>query len=668
MNAELKFFTEHPIFTIKYISKYYPFTYTELKKYQGFLNWQAVSSNENIKFTDKLLNDFKKRWWFYELLQNPKVKWDLKRIRNFEKNIFINTDDIFFGYNNIDEFDYEDGSIPIPERDISYRLATKKEFPWNLSLLQKNVTKIDWIQLSSNPEIKWSIEIIKKLKSKFDYELMSLKWRYWNYNTLKYFNDQYPKLINWSDLSKNESMNWTTRILDSFSHLLDFKSLSFNKKLPWDTTLIEKYEDLWDWDKLSENESINWTKELLIKYKNRLDKNFFMIQSIVLDTSLLKKYKNEVDWIALSANRKLEWSFSLVRSFEEFWDWTYLSRNSSIYWTEEMLFSYKDKIDWGYILDYGNFKLTNNGLNKLTVYLFPDRDFIETHILNCKKLPWTINLIEQVEKYMILYNPWFDNKLEEFGKELGFRNRFINLDLNKLKELCITNDSLKPFEKSSEFIYDDIISGNFYLARKRIEKLISKIENNATDAIKEVAGILRQLIYYIRLLQEYYSEWKKLKLPMDFNMLNSEERSTYCKDNSLNQREIELDFIENNKDLFKDLFSITLITSREDHLSDEYILDFKKWKNNFQRFITKSSLYQLLASLNSEAHQLGLLNSEKQFETDQKAWYNNYGKYDDDSDQPSINFEKRELADLLGYDETDVDDISIDDIKNRTGH
>ncbi len=87
MKAKLIFFIKHPSLTLKYISKYYPFTYSELNKYKNLLNWQAVSSNEQINFTDNIIRKFHRKWWNYELIQNPKVIWNSSLIKTFEKQI-----------------------------------------------------------------------------------------------------------------------------------------------------------------------------------------------------------------------------------------------------------------------------------------------------------------------------------------------------------------------------------------------------------------------------------------------------------------------------------------------------------------------------------------------------------------------------------------------------
>lgn len=48
------------------------------------------------------------------------------------------------------------------------------------------------------------------------------------------------------------------------------KSLSKNESFEWTSELIEKYDDKWDWNELSKNTSAPWTLKLINKYADKL--------------------------------------------------------------------------------------------------------------------------------------------------------------------------------------------------------------------------------------------------------------------------------------------------------------------------------------------------------------------------------------------------------------
>ena len=60
---------------IKDFSLHYPFEIDQLEEWEDILDWQEVSSNLKVKWTDEVIKNFKDRWnWYNLLFTNHSIK------------------------------------------------------------------------------------------------------------------------------------------------------------------------------------------------------------------------------------------------------------------------------------------------------------------------------------------------------------------------------------------------------------------------------------------------------------------------------------------------------------------------------------------------------------------------------------------------------------------
>lgn len=61
---------------IKDFSLHYPFEIDQLEEWEDILDWQEVSSNLKVKWTDEVIRNFKDRWnWYNLLFTNYSIKY-----------------------------------------------------------------------------------------------------------------------------------------------------------------------------------------------------------------------------------------------------------------------------------------------------------------------------------------------------------------------------------------------------------------------------------------------------------------------------------------------------------------------------------------------------------------------------------------------------------------
>jgi hypothetical protein len=135
--------------------------------------------------------------------------------------------------------------------------------------------------------------------------------------------------------------------IDKWDNVIDWTVLSKNESINWSPKLLEKYSDRWNWENITDNESINWTPEMYIQFQDKL----------YCDFSFIEDAKGEIHVIRrLDKTPSIKWTIPLIEKYKnsEFWNWYLFSGNESDFWTEELIEKYQDELDWG--------ELSANGL------------------------------------------------------------------------------------------------------------------------------------------------------------------------------------------------------------------------------------------------------------------------------------------------------------------
>ena len=357
-------------------------------------NWDNLSENESIEFTNNILHSFEKRWNWSKLYFNSSIKAHVRLL------------DMCEGNHSKREMGLDD--IPWTQDDYkSLMIINYSNF--NGSVFEKYKTKWNWDLLSQNDAIPWTVKILKEYKENLNWEELSKNEAIeFNFETLKTFEDSWnwkhlqrnPK-VKWTneilrkfesrlsiqELKYNENVEWTDVLLDKYSSDLDFRFLSSSKNIVWSPEMIFKYQ--WDFSVICGNEYIPWTNDFIKYYLKtskeniykdgvynlswpRLDlymlyKNSSFNKAIIFEDFLieynnafsevlpnpisieticqLKPLSTREQLYGFDFNDEMVWEDNLFENGSK-WDWRALSYNRMIPWNIVLIEQYKDKWDW----------------------------------------------------------------------------------------------------------------------------------------------------------------------------------------------------------------------------------------------------------------------------------------------------------------------------------
>ena len=77
----------------------------------------------------------------------------------------------------------------------------------------------------------------------------------------------YRNELDWSEVSRNGSINWTASMMEFLEHRIDWSVFSsYADERILTPSIIERFRDKWDWKELSENTNLHLSYELIDKY------------------------------------------------------------------------------------------------------------------------------------------------------------------------------------------------------------------------------------------------------------------------------------------------------------------------------------------------------------------------------------------------------------------
>ncbi len=150
--------------------------------------------------------------------------------------------------------------------------------------------------------------------------------------------------------TKNDLQNFGEEFFKKIRENEAWKNISRNEDLPWSLKLIEKHSSKFDWEELSQNDGVKWDAELIEKFKHFINWTAMSGNIIRLvqqpgsfDWNLLKKYEGYWNWYELS-----KWSgyipTDIIEQYADNWDWKELIDNRDINWTYDLFERFKNYI------------------------------------------------------------------------------------------------------------------------------------------------------------------------------------------------------------------------------------------------------------------------------------------------------------------------------------
>lgn len=227
------------------------------------LDWESLSGNEGINFTEDLIDKFETFWNWEYLSGNGAIDWNENLIAKYKSRInqdrLVNGNDELWlnikysrsigkSFSNSDSLKQSDA--PLSDDKMSEHHVTSSEYSSDpkfykaqlLESLEQRVDNLDWESASLNKSLPWSEELIEKYKDKWE----------------------------WGHKEEREDGSVAYAI-----------GLTSNPSLPWSIELIKKFQDYWFWPDLSYSESVPWSLELIIDFHDKWDWGLLKVNKIL---------------------------------------------------------------------------------------------------------------------------------------------------------------------------------------------------------------------------------------------------------------------------------------------------------------------------------------------------------------------------------------------------
>ena len=227
-------------------------------------------------------------------------------------------------------------------------------YPMNVKQITLLKDRLDWTGLSRNDSLAWSETLVAQFEDYWDWDCLSgnklLPWS-------EDFICRYKDRLDWAALCYNTALPWSDDFINKFKDSLDWSSLSAQEFLPWSEGLIARFNNLWSWEYLSTNESLPWSESFISLFEDRWDWGLLSSnKSLPWSEAFIAKYQDRWYWRELSQNQSLPWSDALISLYEDRWHWGSsdddddceggLCINRSIPWTESLIVKYENRWDW----------------------------------------------------------------------------------------------------------------------------------------------------------------------------------------------------------------------------------------------------------------------------------------------------------------------------------
>ncbi len=326
---------------IPWLFEFHPLSEKWLNENEQHIDWVALSKNETLKWSEKLILKYVNRWNMEFLSKNEALPWSTELIKAIRR--------------------------PFDRNALSYN----KGLPWNFELINKFREKWNWSTLIQNESIAWTKEMLISF-NQIDKNLSDVKGpNLWTDEFISNYADQ----INWAHLTYNHNIHWNKNRIRKFekyfktfedktsSHTVSpWKGISSNSNVPWSINFIETYRERnffrrqgLHWDALSLNPSMNWNEDdLLERYaKNWNWTNIGLNEGIMWDEKLFDTYKYRLPWIAgsfstasIATNKNLPWSENFIMKHRSEWQWWFLSINEGVPYDQNLIKTFEKEIVW----------------------------------------------------------------------------------------------------------------------------------------------------------------------------------------------------------------------------------------------------------------------------------------------------------------------------------
>ena len=274
----------HKEFGRKVISRSYPFSIAELRKYNKKLEWECISMNNKISWSESLFNEFENKINIEALRYNNSFTWTEEFIDKHIMDLFYEVD---------------------PEIGICKSVfALNSGLPWSEKFIEKYAEHWEWEYLSVNYFLPFTIDLIERYKDKWNFHSLELNSRiisdqslkdylnvFYNMNVQEIFHscdfcykseeifEEYKGKPISPDFFNCPNFNWTTDFASKMRRKLrgeneakivvkDIMDKPFDH---WSIDVLDAFEEFWDYNALHKPVALTDYIAFAIKKNKRLE-------------------------------------------------------------------------------------------------------------------------------------------------------------------------------------------------------------------------------------------------------------------------------------------------------------------------------------------------------------------------------------------------------------
>ncbi|HEY5937516.1 MAG TPA: TIGR02996 domain-containing protein [Kofleriaceae bacterium] len=220
--------------SVEYVAQHYPLTAEAIAEHADVLDWEALSRNTKVAWTEELLERYADRWDWDALMWNPALPW----------------------------------SEAFVLRYIASGRFNWSRLRWQGQLVRDEaLVKLCFPHWAALPRAQWTAGSTEE-HGAGPFAVVIGDWgpgsAEWAHRTV----EEVPGLP-WDFFSCLEGFPWTIGFIAKHAERLDWARLSWNAGLPWTPEFMHRFADRIEWDRAVYR--IPWTAELLREFGDRIE-------------------------------------------------------------------------------------------------------------------------------------------------------------------------------------------------------------------------------------------------------------------------------------------------------------------------------------------------------------------------------------------------------------
>ncbi|MBK7533916.1 MAG: TIGR02996 domain-containing protein [Myxococcales bacterium] len=240
------------------LAAHYPLSAAAIEQAADLLNWEALSRNPKLAWTEELIDAHLARWDWSSLEANRALPW----------------------------------SVAFVSRHVRAGRFTWGRLRWQPEIFQDPaLVELCLAQWSRLPRAQWTAGSTHDTGAGPYAVFQSTPWGHHPERWARRVVESSPGL-SWSHFSCVEGFPWTADFLAAHADQLDWQRLSRNPAVVGDAALLRQFSDRIDWDKATYH--VPWTQALLREFADRI--SWRNVADGVWTTEILEEFADRISW------------------------------------------------------------------------------------------------------------------------------------------------------------------------------------------------------------------------------------------------------------------------------------------------------------------------------------------------------------------------------------